>query len=90
MNCDFRTLPDQKTTYILISKSLFRATFDNLNEGPDCEPGLVFDAIHVEDSSLVPRALLVGPAQHKSEQLFLQQKNDSHTAQPWWQNLPGL
>ena len=53
-------------TYISISKSLFRATF----EGPDCEPGLVFDAIHVEDSSLVPRALLVGPAQHKSEQNY--------------------
>ena len=54
----------------MISKSLFRATFENLNEGPDCEPGLVFDAIHVEDSSLVPGALLVRPAQHKSEQNY--------------------
>ena len=32
---------------------------------PDCKPGLILVAVHVENPTLVPRALLVRPAQHK-------------------------
>ena len=38
---------------------------------PYCEPGLVFYSINMENSPLIPGALLVGPAQHKPKEMEL-------------------
>ena len=47
---------------------LYKLHLINVNAAkPDCDPGLMFVAIHVENPTLIPGALLVRPAQHKSE-----------------------
>ena len=60
---------------------------------PDCKPGLILVAVHVENPTLVPRALLVRPAQHKPwarlKWSFIY-VFASWPTKPWWQFLTGF